>query len=68
MNNYLISMIKRISWYLSRNRAEPQIKQKSDRFGNIYWRVYDPISDSHCSFNSEQEVRLWLDTRYYHFR
>ena len=68
MNNYIISIIDRIGRYLSQNRVEPHIIQKGDRFGNIYWRVYDPISNSHCSFNSEQEVRSWLDTRYYDMR
>jgi hypothetical protein len=62
----MISIIERIGQYLAKSRVEPRIKQKCDRFGNIYWRVYDPISDSHCSFHSEQEVRSWLDTRYYH--
>jgi hypothetical protein len=66
MNNYLISIIEKIGRYLSRNRVEPRVKQKCDRSGNTYWRVYEPVSGFHCSFNSEQEVRAWLDTRYYH--
>jgi hypothetical protein len=68
VNNYITSIIERIGRYLSQNRVEPQIMQKSDRFGNKYWQVYDPISGSYCSLNSEQEVRLWLDNCYYqHF-
>lgn len=61
----MISIIQRISRYLAKSRVEPKIKQQCDRLGNISWRVYDPISGFHCAFNSEQEVRAWLDTRYY---
>jgi hypothetical protein len=68
MNKYIISIIEKISQDLAKSRVEPHIVQKCDRSGNTYWRVYDPISGSHCSLNSEQEVRSWLDTRYYqHF-
>jgi len=68
MNNYVIPIIARIGRYLAKSRVEPEIKQKCDRFGNTYWRVYEPISGFQCSFNSEQEVRSWLETRYYHLR
>jgi hypothetical protein len=66
VNNYIFDTVERIARYLSRNRVEPQIVQKCDRSGNVYWQIYDPISGFHCSLNSEQEVREWLDTRYYH--
>lgn len=29
------------------------------------WRVYDPVNTSTHYFNSENEVRDWLDQRYY---
>jgi hypothetical protein len=64
----MISFIEKISRHLAKSRVEPEIIQKCDRLGNISWRVYDPISGFHCSFNSEQEVRSWLDTRYYYLR
>jgi hypothetical protein len=44
---------------------EPQIKQQCDRSGEIFWRVYDPITGESARFNSELEVRFWLDQRYY---
>jgi hypothetical protein len=44
---------------------EPKVWQERDRFGNLYWRIYDPISDRSATLASEQEVREWLDQRFY---
>jgi hypothetical protein len=44
---------------------EPKIWQGRDRFGKLYWRVYDPSRDRSITFTSEQEVREWLDQRFY---
>ena len=63
--NYAFGILKKIYHHLSKSRVEPQIVQKHDCNGNIYWQVYDPISATHCSLSSEQEVRAWLDSRYY---
>ena len=65
MSNYIIKFIARISRYLSKSRVEPSVKQKCDRLGNVYWQVDDPVSATRCCFGSEQEVRAWLDRRYY---
>ena len=65
MIDYLIVTLKKIGHYLIANRIEPHVKQKCDRSGNFYWQIYDPISGSYLFFNSEREVRAWLDTRYY---
>jgi hypothetical protein len=46
--------------------AEPKIRRKHDRHGNTYFRVYDPSTATTHTFTSEQEVRAWLDQRYYH--
>ncbi len=45
--------------------SEPKIWEKKDRYGNTYYRVYDPKRDRHLDLNSEDEVRWWLDQRYY---
>lgn len=45
--------------------AEPKIRRKHDRHGNLYFRVYDPSTATTNTFTSEQEVRAWLDQRYY---
>lgn len=47
------------------NRAEPKIYQKRDRWGNVYYQVHDPVSGFSGAFNTEEEVRIWLDRRYY---
>ncbi|WNZ25808.1 hypothetical protein HJG54_25205 [Leptolyngbya sp. NK1-12] len=44
---------------------EPQIWQKRDRFGQVYWQAYDPIRDRFARFSSEQEVRQWLEQNFY---
>ncbi|MBD1867415.1 hypothetical protein H6F95_08910 [Cyanobacteria bacterium FACHB-471] len=44
---------------------EPQISQKRDRSGEVFWRVYDPTTGESARFNSELEVRFWLEQRYY---
>ncbi|MBD2069335.1 hypothetical protein H6F93_17720 [Leptolyngbya sp. FACHB-671] len=44
---------------------EVQIWQVSDRAGNVYWRVYDPVTKDSTSFGSSSEVRIWLEQRYY---
>jgi hypothetical protein len=47
------------------NSSEPQIYQKHDRHGNMYFKVYDPVTRQFGTFTTEQEVRVWLDQRYY---
>jgi hypothetical protein len=44
---------------------EPKIYQKHDRHGKLYFQVYDPIAHRTSTFSTEQEVRIWLDQRYY---
>ena len=65
-NQIVIKIFAKVSRYLSATKVEPEVKKKCDRQGNCYWQIYDPISGSHYSFGSEQEVRSWLDTRYYY--
>ena len=45
--------------------ADPQICEKHDRFGDTYFRVYDPQSDRYFNFHSQNEVKCWLDEHYY---
>ncbi len=52
-------------WTRLSTYAEPKIWERKDRYGNIYYRIYDPKSDRYIYFNSEEEVRWWLDKRYY---
>ena len=66
MIGYIIITLKKIGHHLITKRVEPHVRQKRDRFGNFYWQVYDPISRSYLFFNSELEVRIWLENRHYY--
>ncbi|MEM9003626.1 MAG: hypothetical protein AAGE59_08885 [Cyanobacteria bacterium P01_F01_bin.86] len=46
--------------------SELRIVTKRDGQGNDYFAAYDPISQAHHTFTSEQALRVWLDERYYH--
>jgi hypothetical protein len=46
--------------------TEPYIWQKRDRHGNLFWQLYDPSTNRSATFSSEDEVRIWLEERYYH--
>lgn len=43
---------------------EPQIKQLKNRFGDTYWRAYDPKTGHSAYLASEAEVKSWLEGRF----
>jgi hypothetical protein len=45
--------------------SEPRIDRMRDRNGNLYFHVYDPTTRQSRVFDSEHELRVWLDKRYY---
>ena len=45
--------------------SEPKIIQKTNKKGSLFWQVYDPVTGERKNLVSEQEVREWLDNRYY---
>jgi hypothetical protein len=51
---------------LNPGSVEPQIRKRSDRQGNLWFDVYDPIAQQHYCFDSETAVRVWIDERYNH--
>ena len=44
---------------------EPKIVAQKNSYGKVYFKVYDPQTKWTGTFSSEQEVRIWLDQRYY---
>ena len=52
-------------WDIAPSSSEPRVWQERDQSGQLYWRVYDPTHDRSISFYSEQEIRRWLEKRYY---
>lgn len=45
--------------------AEPMIEKRCDRQGQTYYTIYDPVTQQRSEFQSEAEVRTWLEQRYY---
>ncbi|NER79420.1 MAG: hypothetical protein F6K42_07525 [Leptolyngbya sp. SIO1D8] len=43
----------------------PRIRVYQDFDREIRFQLYDPASNQHYSFRSEQDIRAWLDQRYY---
>ena len=48
-----------------RKTNEPQIISRRNNYGDVYFKVYDPQTNWTGTFNSEREVRIWLDERYH---
>ncbi|WP_080807349.1 hypothetical protein [Halomicronema hongdechloris] len=44
---------------------QPRIHYRQHGSGSGYWQVYDPVSQRHHRFATEQEVLSWLEQRYY---
>ncbi|BAY10958.1 hypothetical protein [Calothrix sp. NIES-2098] len=45
---------------------ELQVIQKVDRYGNIYWQAYDPVTGKSFSSGSEVDVSMWIEQLYRH--
>lgn len=35
------------------------------RNGHLIWHVYDPMTEQRQQFSSEEDLRFWLENRYY---
>jgi hypothetical protein len=44
---------------------QPRIRCYTTRMGEPAWTVYDPVDRSTHHFNAEEDVRIWLEQRYY---
>lgn len=65
INDLVSNRLQSIWKYFTLSSLEPKIWQKCDRRGNSYWLVRDPVTGRSAHFASEQEVRVWLEKRYY---
>jgi hypothetical protein len=45
--------------------SELQVWQKRDRHGYTCWYAYDPMTATHTCFGSEDDMRVWIEQRYY---
>ena len=64
-NKLIVNLVRKIKHLLIVNQNEPYIVQKCDRYGNLYWYVYNRRSSKSHTFGSELEVKAWLEQRYY---
>jgi hypothetical protein len=46
--------------------SELKIRQRHDNQGNLWWIVYDPITNRSAQLASEDEVRMWIEKSYQH--
>jgi hypothetical protein len=65
VNRYILKKLQNLWQYLTSEQTEPQIEQKSDRYGSLYYQIYDPITRRYTFLASEREVRIWLENRYH---
>ncbi len=72
LNNDLFNpILKGIDWAIETlfqfliQGKEPQIQMTQKPDGSTLWRVYDPQTRDHAVFETEGEVRSWLEERYY---
>lgn len=45
--------------------SEPLIWQTTDRAGNTWWIIDDPLTGNRFHALSEEEVRVWIERHYY---
>jgi hypothetical protein len=60
----ILTLIKKL-WQnaISAITTEPELRiwQKQNRYGQIHWHVYDPLTNKSTSFASELEMLSWLE-------
>ena len=50
---------------LINHASELKVWQSSDRAGHKWWNAYDPTTGNSISLDSEAEMRMWIEERYY---
>lgn len=50
---------------ITRDRSEPIIRCRRNYDGTPLWSVYDPVSRQTFTATSQNEIRAWLEQRYY---
>jgi hypothetical protein len=61
----LAAFFSRLWRQLTTPNTEPRVRQWHDHSGQAVWETYDPLTDRHRLFFSEEEVYEWLERRYY---
>ncbi|MFB2934899.1 hypothetical protein ACE1B6_06435 [Aerosakkonemataceae cyanobacterium BLCC-F154] len=50
---------------LINHASELKVWQSRDRKGHTCWNAYDPTTGKSISLDSEAEMRMWIEERYY---
>lgn len=50
---------------LINHASELQVWQTRDRSGHSWWNGYDPSTGKSIRLDSEAEMRMWIEERYY---
>jgi hypothetical protein len=68
VNAKLFSLLNSIWQYIVTaftRGQEPKVWQRSDRSGQTWWYAYDPVTERSACRDSEAEILIWLEERYY---
>lgn len=63
--NKWLNQTARALAYTLMGSSNPFIWQKTDRNGNTWWIIDDPLTGNRFHAVSEEEVRAWIDQHYY---
>ncbi|MBH8553417.1 hypothetical protein I8751_13735 [Nostocaceae cyanobacterium CENA357] len=55
---------KKIVKTLLVDSQELQVLQRNDRYGNIYWQAYDPVTGKSFSSGSKADISMWIEQLY----
>lgn len=64
----LLSVLKRTSQRLMRlfvGSNELRVWQTYDRSGQTWWHGFDPMTGRSISVDTEEQMRIWIEQRYY---
>jgi hypothetical protein len=62
--NWFSQLWQRFMQSLS-GKTELRVWQRTGAGGQLYWQAYDPVSGEFVTRGSEDEMREWIETRYY---
>ncbi|VEP16348.1 conserved hypothetical protein [Hyella patelloides LEGE 07179] len=63
--NLIVNTFKDIGRNLVAQKQEPLVQFKRDSYGNSYWQVDDPINNKSYAFDSDRDVRVWIEQRHH---
>lgn len=52
-------------WRVLKPTNEPIVRRRMDAAGNLWWQVHNPATGAFAEFDSEADVRIWLERQYY---